>query len=205
MILFCDWAFSSTIKWLLATQVTMISSFGLSLHASFRRLSLWLSLLLEKRSSNSKDRCFIRLNLFINNSFNVTFLLFLLIWIFLIIKLFLNVFLLFGKVFSISSWFVDRWVKPMFHPSMTHGTVHSSWTFRELNGLNFVGKVPIWAFFRLILMFWGLPSVILNVMRIRAFSSVMAKLSKRITLGCKGTKLSYRCWRCSLDLCFQGQ
>jgi len=71
----------------------------------------------------------------------------------------------------------------MFHPPMAHGAIHSSRTFRKLNWLDLVRKVPIRTFLRLILVLRRLPPVVLNIMGVRTFSSVMAKLISSLLLG----------------------
>lgn len=78
VMLLSYWPFPSTIKWFLATQIAVVASFRLSLLTPLRRFSFWLSLMLEKRGTNSENGSFVWFYLFINDSLYMTLLLFLL-------------------------------------------------------------------------------------------------------------------------------
>ena len=169
-----NWTFSTTIERFLTSYITLISCFWLSLFASLRNLSFLFSLVLEERSSDSENWSFVRLNLFVYYSFYITFFLFLL-GSFFLIELFLNILIFFHKSFSNSFALIDRRMIAMFHPPMTHRTVHASWTFWKLNRLNFIWKVPIWTFFRFILILGRFSPIILYIVSIRALSSIMTR------------------------------
>jgi hypothetical protein len=65
---------------------------------------------------------------------------------------------------------------PLLHPSMTLFTIHSHFAACSFNGLDLIGKIPIIAFDRFILILFGISPVVLNVMGVGTFVSFVTKL-----------------------------
>ena len=157
------------------SNIALISSFWFCLMTSFRKLSFWLFLILEERSTNWIDSLISLhlFSLFSNDRLNVTFLFLLLLC--LACQLFLNQFFFFGYWLELIFLLEDRRMITMFHPSMTLVAVHSSRTLWSFNRLNFVLEVPMRTFFRFVMIHQWFSSIILNIMSIGAISSFVTK------------------------------
>ena len=62
----------------------------------------------------------------------------------------------------------------MLHPPMTLVTVHARRTFGSLDGLDFVLEIPMWTFFRFVVIYRRFSSVILDIMGVGAISPFVA-------------------------------